>query len=442
MSSLRSVMPPRTRQFIKEAIGVQRINEQLEGIESSITAIRADGAARNALEAQINDRLAVTEEAGSTLAARAAALEAITRDPRKEFPTAYWYDTSYAEPCVALALRDFCRPRDVVFDVGANCGALSLMMSRLVGPRGLVCSFEASRRIVDKCQYNLVVNGCHNTQLFHRAVFSRSGETLKIYHGSHLNDTVVASLANTADYDTVETIALDDFAAHLDEHPTLIKMDIEGAEYDALLGAQKILSDDRPVLILEQQPNDMRCCDMLRTLGYVGIDLATYQEVNSAADFPPGVDLANVLFIHRQSLDQTLYRLPIARREVRRLAKSDFRIADDGSVDLQRPIELDPGRYLVRTEFSAQGSDNEAMAGVEADGATIFRYHTNTRFLSTAYRDWVIELPRRQSINLFLHFLGGTRDATLDFSGAIVCRLDALSSGTRFRSTSREYRAQ
>lgn len=398
MSTFRSLVPPRTRQLVKEAIGLQAVHERLNTLEQTVQSI-ATGASHT-------QRL----------------------DPRKTFPTAFWYDPSYAEPCVALALRDLCRPGDVVFDVGANCGALSILMSRLAGPRGIVCSFEASRRIVDKCQYNLVVNGCHNTQLFHQAVFSRSGAILKIYHGSHLNDTVVAAHANTANYDTVETVALDDFVAHFDLHPKLIKMDIEGAEYDALLGARQTLERDQPILILEQQPSDMRCCDMLRALGYVGIDLATYQEIASASDFPPGVDLANVLFIHRSSIDQMPYRLPIARQQVHRLEKGDFRVTADRSVDLRQPFELDAGRYLVRSEFTAQGSGNEAFAGVEADGAMIFRYHTNTRFLSTAYRDWVIDLPRRQSINLFLRFLNGTSDPTLDFRGAVIYRIDLLSA--------------
>ena len=225
MTSLTSVVPTRTRQFIKEAIGVERINRHLWDLDR-----------KTAAAAEMDARLVAAERGVSDLAARTCSLEARLRDPRREFPTAYWYDTSYAEPCVALALRDLCRPGNVVFDVGANCGALSILMSRLVGPKGVVCSFEASRRIVDKCQYNLVVNGCHNSQLFHCAVYSRSGETLKIYHGTHLNDTVVQELANTQNYDTVETVSLDDFVAELGLHPKVIKMDIEGAEYDALLG--------------------------------------------------------------------------------------------------------------------------------------------------------------------------------------------------------------
>jgi FkbM family methyltransferase len=427
MSTIHSLLPPRTRQLVKKAIGIQAIQERLGAaqerldaaqerlgaLEGTVKSISVDGAT---YAQQANDRLGALEHSVDTIRSG-------RHDPRKTFSTAFWYDPSYAEPCVALAIRDLCRPGDVVFDVGANCGALSILMSRLVGPRGVVCSFEASRRIVDKCQYNLAVNGCYNTQLFHRAVFSQSGEILKIYHGTHLNDTVVAAHANTTIYDTVETITLDDFVRHFQLHPKLIKIDIEGAEYDALLGGQETIGNGQPTLLLEQQPSDTRCSDMLRGLGYVGIDLATYQEVASAADFPAGVDLANVLFIHRGKLDQTPYRLPIARSDVCRFAKADFRVADDGSIDLNEPFDLEPGRYLIRTDFTAQGRDNEAFAGVAADGATIFRYHTNSRFLSTAYRDWVIELPRRQSINLFLRFLNGTSDPTLDFYGASVYSL-------------------
>ena len=76
---------------------------------------------------------------------RAAALP--PADPAATFPLQNWWEQSFWEPTVALAIRDHCRPGDVVFDVGANAGALALMMSRLVGPRGIVCAFEASPRI-------------------------------------------------------------------------------------------------------------------------------------------------------------------------------------------------------------------------------------------------------------------------------------------------------
>jgi hypothetical protein len=279
----------------------------------------------------------------------------------------------------------------------------------------------------------LVVNGCHNTQLFHRAVFGQSGEMVKIYHGSHLNDTVVRSQANTQNYHEVQTIALDDFVEHFDFHPKLIKMDIEGAEYDALQGARRTIANDRPILILEQQPQDSRCLDFLLEQDYAAIDLAVYEQVRSASDYPPGVGLANVLFVHRAQLERTPYRLPLKRTLMRTLDRTDFRFSENGDVDLSDPLELESGRYLFRMEFGAEGTSNEVMAGVDADGAVAFRYHTHSNFLATSYRDWTVDLPRVQSINLFFRFLNGTSDPTFDLRRAEIYRIDSLSNLGRLR---------
>ena len=431
MSLIRSMVPQKTRSVIKEAIGVQGLANRVDGIESSSIPELERRLVR--LEAAFETRdveSSTTPELDRRLAHLETALQGLSKDPRKAFPTAFWYDRNLTEPTVVHAMRDWCRPGDVVFDVGANCGALSILMSRLVGPRGVVCSFEASRRIVDKCQYNLAINGCHNTQLFHRAVFRRSAEAIRIYHGSHLNDTVVQDHADSQDFHEVETIALDDFAKHFKLSPKLIKMDIEGAEYDALQGARQTIAEARPVIILEQQPQDTRCLDFLLEQGYEALDLATYDLIRSPADFSPGVGLANVLFVDRDQLASSSYRLPIERSLVRTLTREDFAFSANGDVHLQQPMELPSGRYLCRTEFNAQGVSNEAIAGVEADGEVIFRYHTHTNFLSTSYRDWIVHLPRRQSVNLFVRFLAGTSDPTFEFQGAMIYRIDSLSNSS------------
>ena len=140
---------------------------------------------------------------------RLAGLQArLDPDTRTTFPIVYWYEPNLCEPSVQLALRDLISPGETVFDIGANCGALSLLMSRLVGPKGIVCSFEASRRIVDKTQYNLMSNGCGNATVYHRAVFHTSRMTLPIYYGSHLNDSVLAANNHGHGFDNVETVAL------------------------------------------------------------------------------------------------------------------------------------------------------------------------------------------------------------------------------------------
>ena len=97
-------------------------------------------------------------------------------DQSRSFPLTDWWKPSFWEPTVALAIRDYCRPGDVVFDVGSNAG-MALMMSRLVGPRGIVLAFEAKPQIVDKTHYNLVNAGCHNVTLFHKAVSGVKAES-------------------------------------------------------------------------------------------------------------------------------------------------------------------------------------------------------------------------------------------------------------------------
>src|SRR5436190_1446534 len=96
------------------------------------------------------------------------------RNDLATFRIPYWYEWNPWEPNVQVAMNDLAKPGETVFDVGANAGALSLVLSRAVGPKGTVCSFEASPRIVGKCQYNLVQNGVNNVTLYHYAVYSKS----------------------------------------------------------------------------------------------------------------------------------------------------------------------------------------------------------------------------------------------------------------------------
>jgi len=234
-----------------------------------------------------------------------------------------WYQENFWEPPVQIALRDLCKPGDIVFDVGANFGGLTTLMSRMVGPKGIVCAFEASPRIVDKTQRNLVLSGCNNVQLFHNAVYHTSQQTVKIYLGSHLNDSIYSENGEGSTYE-VKTIALDDFIAHSKLVPNLLKMDIEGAEFDAIQGMVKTLNTAKPHLILETQRNDTRCLDFLRNIGYIAIDLNTYQEIKTPDDYPIGADIRNNLYIHCDRLIETPYQTPFQFGQPFLLNAEDF----------------------------------------------------------------------------------------------------------------------
>jgi FkbM family methyltransferase len=333
-----------------------------------------------------------------------------------------WYQENLWEPTVQIALRDLCKPGDVVFDVGANFAGLTTVMSRMVGPRGVVCAFEASPRIVDKTQRNLVLSGCHNTQLFHQAVYHTSSETVKIYLGSHLNDSIYSEHGTGSTYE-VKTIALDDFVRQTNLVPNLLKMDIEGAEFDALQGFVETLKTAKPHLILETQREDTRCLDFLRDLGYIAIDLNTYREVKTVDDYPLGVDIRNNLYIHGDRLAETPYQPPFRFEKQTTINSADFQQEKDGSAHLKQLINLPKGRYLIDMDFQATGMTNDLMCGIKVNNKVIFRYHAYSQLLASSYRDWVINLSEEASINIYFEFQHGSQDQTLKISGATITRI-------------------
>lgn len=344
------------------------------------------------------------------------------------FGLSYWYEGNLWEPPVQLALRDLCRAGDVVFDVGANFGGLTTVMSRMVGPRGVVCAFEASPRIVGKLQRNVVLSGCANTQIFHAAVYHTSADTVPIYCGSHLNDSIYFDESGQGAMYSVSTIALDDFVESTGLAPVVIKMDIEGAEFDALNGMTRLLEAHKPHLMLETQPQDSRCLDHLLAAGYVAMDLNSYRQVRSAADYPAATDIRNNLYIHQDRLAETPYRMPFTFVEAGVLGVNDFSIDADGSMRQKSPLPLERGRYVLDMAFAAQGTDNEMMCGIRQGGKDVFRYHAYSHLLAKDYRDWVLHLDKAGDIEIYFEFKNGSRDPTFAFENAHIKKVQEFDN--------------
>lgn len=345
-----------------------------------------------------------------------------TRTVTPPFGDSFWYATANLwEPAVQLALRDLCRPGNIVFDVGANLGGLTSLMARLVGPRGIVCSFEASPRIIGHLQANVVKQGHNNVTVYHNAVFSKSNALVPIYPGSHLNDSLYGTPA-AGEASFVRTITLDDFSSVLGMVPSLIKMDIEGAEYDALLGAEKLITEHKPHLILEQQNDDAQCLNLLLSKGYRAVDLNSYKPISSLADYPPKAHARNVLFIHQTRLHEWAVDVPCETEHVATLSGTDFARKGDGAWS-SRTVTVAPGRYLIDVHFSASGTGNDLLCGVRLDGQLVFRYCGYSKLLADSYRDWVVDVPMEAPMELCFEFTNGTSDASFELSGADVRRI-------------------
>ena len=166
---------------------------------------------------------------------------------------------------------------------------------------------------------------------------------------------------------------------------------------------------------------------LLTQAGYVAVDLATYRRITSAADFSPGVGVANLLFAPREAIADSPYFSSAEHEVVTTLAADKFAPATDGVIRYTPPIHLPQGRYILRSGMTADGTDNEAFAGVEVNGTPILRYHSYTQFLANSYRDWVFQIEREAMVTPYVRFLRGG-DPTLTFRSADVLRLPAFAN--------------
>ena len=89
-----------------------------------------------------------------------------------------------------------------------------------------------------------------NVDLFPSGLWDTSG-TLS-FHESSTDDYITSRLTENSGGVTVPVTALDSLFKDkpAEDWPTLIKMDIEGAEKEALLGAAEIIKQKKPKLII------------------------------------------------------------------------------------------------------------------------------------------------------------------------------------------------
>lgn len=163
------------------------------------------------------------------------------------------YNDFYAagdfEPDLQRAFSETLKPGQVVYDVGANVGFMTMVAARLVGPEGAVVAFEPSRETGRQLLSQIELNGFKNVTLVRAAVSDRVGTASFTTHEfSDMNR--LAELGTTAGIETVPTTTLDAIAlAH--RPPNMIKLDVEGAEILVLRGATRVFREHRPILLAE-----------------------------------------------------------------------------------------------------------------------------------------------------------------------------------------------
>jgi FkbM family methyltransferase len=137
-------------------------------------------------------------------------------------------------------------------DIGAHIGYYTLLLAKCVGPAGRVISFEPLPVNLALLRQNVQLNGLQQVQVQAQAVFSRNEElTITVPdHGPNSGEASVLPVEGAKQL-RVPATTLDSFCSSTAIRPDFLKMDVEGAEYEVLLGAKETIAQWRPKMLIE-----------------------------------------------------------------------------------------------------------------------------------------------------------------------------------------------
>jgi FkbM family methyltransferase len=166
------------------------------------------------------------------------------------------------EPNAFVFLNRFLEPGMIALDGGANEGLFTLYAARRIGSRGSVLAVEPSTREFERLTANIQLNRLDNVKTLNVALGSREGEAvLAVAQPRHAGmntidpeDSGQSTPAWTESKEAVSVETIDQIVARFRlDRLDLIKLDIEGSEVDALVGARQTISRFRPAILLEAE---------------------------------------------------------------------------------------------------------------------------------------------------------------------------------------------
>ena len=163
----------------------------------------------------------------------------------------YW--SGNHEQHVMAALSRMLQPGDCFWDVGAHIGYVSCFAAKQVNTAGEVVAFEPLGPTRERLRKNAEINGLGNIVIAPYALAHTSGKGQLFDGGTSLTwslDESSSREGSSRDSIIIDRITLD-AALELYSPPTVIKIDAEGAELEVIRGGQSLLTQHRPMLLVE-----------------------------------------------------------------------------------------------------------------------------------------------------------------------------------------------
>ncbi|MDP7018697.1 MAG: FkbM family methyltransferase [Pirellulaceae bacterium] len=175
------------------------------------------------------------------------------------------YLTGTYEPETTQHILDCVKPGDVVFDVGANLGYLTLLFSKLVGDQGRVIAFEPAPHVARCLEEHVRCNRCTNVTVYPIALGDCQGTVRFENVAGTGRGRVIEEGGIEVDQETIDRIALKEGVA-----PDFIKIDVEGVGAEVLAGGQLTIARSHPAVYLSLHSGweHNQSVEIMTSLGY------------------------------------------------------------------------------------------------------------------------------------------------------------------------------
>lgn len=182
-------------------------------------------------------------------------------------PSLYYYG-EWCEGEIDV-MKKYINEGDTVLDIGANWGSHSIAFSRFVGDDGQVHAFDPCSVFTDSILFNLELNEIYNVEIHNCAIGSENKEegitvhlpdiTAQQNYGefkivdSEMKSATTFEMKTTGQTEKVDLCTIDSFDF---ERVDMIKVDVEGMEFEVLKGAEKTIDKFKPYLFLESYKHE------------------------------------------------------------------------------------------------------------------------------------------------------------------------------------------
>ena len=150
-------------------------------------------------------------------------------------------------------MRRFVRAGTVTIDAGAHLGYFSLLLARLVGPSGQVHAFEPDPRLYSRLAAHVAANRFSQVTANQCGLLDRTTSEARLGLHAQLGWSSMISSGPSEDAIAVPATTIDTYVEQHEIDPatiSFVKIDVEGAEPQVLLGALETLARAPSVALL------------------------------------------------------------------------------------------------------------------------------------------------------------------------------------------------